>query len=69
MIGNTEFDLYRTGKFCHKIECEEGRDGSLSERRKKEDDRRSGVLDRRKGDRRKMGDRRVASFRHISSLI
>ena len=39
------------------IECEEGRDGSLSERRKMEDDRRSGVRDRRKGDRRKMGDR------------
>lgn len=53
----------------YKIECEEGRDGTLSERRKMEDDRRSGVLDRRKGDRRKMGDRRVASFRHISSLI
>ena len=47
------------------IECEEGRDGSLSERRKMEDDRRSGVRDRRKGDRRKMGDRRI----NISSTI
>ncbi len=49
------------------IEREEGRDGSLSERRKVEGDRRSGVRDRRKGDRRKIGDRRIPSLRPIST--
>ena len=43
-----------------KIERQEGRDGSLAERRRSEEDRRSGVRDRRKGDRRVLGDRRMA---------
>lgn len=43
-----------------KIERQEGRDGSLTERRRSEEDRRSGVRDRRKGDRRVLGDRRMA---------
>lgn len=45
----------------YEIELHAGRDGSLAERRKYEDDRRSGVRDRRKGDRRVLGDRRMAT--------
>ena len=44
----------------YEIERQEGRDGSLAERRRYEEDRRSGVRDRRKGDRRVLGDRRMA---------
>ena len=43
------------------IEIQEGRDGSISERRKTITDRRCGVPDRRKVDRRVMGDRRVSA--------
>lgn len=52
--------LYNSIVEMEKIERQEGRDGSLAERRRSEEDRRSGVRDRRKGDRRVLGDRRMA---------